>query len=60
MTNKYIMYIQNFLSVEIIHWNLKPGVRDIIIYPKRMKGIAVSIYIPFSYKNKQINLINFK
>lgn len=57
MTNKYIMFIQNFLSVEIIHWNLKPGIKNILFYKKRMEYLVPYAYIPFVYKNKKINLI---
>jgi hypothetical protein len=57
MTKEYIKYIQQFLSIEILHWNYVAGQRNVIIEMARLKRIGVSsVYIPFIYKNKQINL----
>lgn len=57
MTKEYIRYIQQFLSIEIIHWNYVEGQRNVIIEMARLKRADIpSVYIPFIYKNKQINL----
>lgn len=57
LTKEYIKYIQKFLSIEILHWNYVEGQRNVMIEMFRLKRANVSsVYIPFIYKNKQINL----
>lgn len=57
INSNYIVFIQQYLCIEILHWNFIKGRRE-LFFDKGLNRLHNNkvIYIPFIYKNKQIIL----